>query len=239
MMAYLPTTRHPWPCLLFLLPLLLAYEGGVLWMGGAHTEVLRPGADAWLHLGLQAFGLTHAYWTPLVILGLLVGWSFVRRRDRPKDTLGTCSGMAIESVLFALGLWSVSRGLNPLLDSFGIKLSSSAPADEGLVQVITSVGAGIYEELLFRLLLFSGVVWGLKQASVPPWLAILLAAGTSALIFSAAHHVGPYGEKFDRYVFLFRTLAGLYFAFVYQFRGFGVAVGAHACYDIVVSVTAG
>ena len=59
---------------------------------------------------------------------------------------------------------------------------------------------------------------------------------TSALLFSAAHHVGPYGEAFNHSVFLFRTLAGLYFALLYQLRGFGIAVGTHTCYDVLVGV---
>jgi membrane protease YdiL (CAAX protease family) len=58
----------------------------------------------------------------------------------------------------------------------------------------------------------------------------------SALLFSTAHHIGPVGEPFHGYVFVFRTLAGVFFAVVYQYRGFGIAVGAHAFYDILVGV---
>jgi hypothetical protein len=56
---------------------------------------------------------------------------------------------------------------------------------------------------------------------------------------AAAHHVGPFGEPFDRYVFVFRLLAGLYFAVVYRLRGFGIAAGAHALYGVVVGVAMG
>ena len=38
---YIGATKHPWPCFLFLLPFLAAYEGGVLWLGGTH-----PGPDS-------------------------------------------------------------------------------------------------------------------------------------------------------------------------------------------------
>ena len=55
--GYAAATRHPWPCLVFLMPLLLAYEGGLFWYGGQQTEVLRNGADTWLHSGLTALGL--------------------------------------------------------------------------------------------------------------------------------------------------------------------------------------
>ena len=39
------------------------------------------------------------------------------------------------------------------------------------------------------------------------------------------------------YVFLFRMLAGIYFALLFRLRGFGIAVGTHAFYDIIVGVT--
>jgi hypothetical protein len=65
---------------------------------------------------------------------------------------------------------------------------------------------------------------------------MLLAAVTSAAAFSGAHHLGPYGEPYDNYRFLFRTLAGVYFTAIYQLRGFGIAVGGHALYDVLVGV---
>src|ERR1700693_4788865 len=73
-MGYFPATHHPWPCLLFLLPLLLAYEGGVLWLGGTQPEALRNGADTWLRWGLEAVGFPHLDWAPGVIVVCLLGW---------------------------------------------------------------------------------------------------------------------------------------------------------------------
>jgi hypothetical protein len=91
--------------------------------------------------------------------------------------------------------------------------------------------------VLFRLLLFSLMAWVLQWAGSGPWLAATVATGGSAALFSGAHHVGPFGEPFDRYVFLFRMLAGIYFALLFRLRGFGIAVGTHAFYDIIVGVT--
>jgi membrane protease YdiL (CAAX protease family) len=233
--TYLLATRHPWSCFLFLLPLLAAYEGGVWLMGGARAHIFRNGADAWLRGALEYLGLSQLYLAPLLIAGVFVIWSILRRRDRPADLLGVETGMAIESIGFALGLWAISRGLAPMLDSLGVRLElATSPAVLG--QVITYVGAGIYEELLFRLLLYSGLLVLLRWLRFSLLLAVLLSAVASSALFSAAHHIGPYGEGFDNYVFLFRMLAGLYFALLYQLRGFGIAVGAHACYDVVVGV---
>ena len=69
------------------------------------------------------------------------------------------------------------------------------------------------------------------------WLPYLsLAAFASALLFAGAHHLGPNGDAFNVYVLAFRTFAGVYFAAIYYLRGFGVAVGAHAGYDVLVGL---
>lgn len=248
--GYLASTGHPWPCLVFLLPLLLAYEAGVLWLGGAQPEVLRNGADAWLRWGLEAFGLHQLYWAPVLIVVIFLAWSWARRWDRPEKVAAICRGMILESVVFAVGLFGLSRALGPWFTDLGDKgvwnsdlrllgtvaRLSTGPESKGLGQVVTFVGAGIYEEILFRLLFFLCVGWLLRLAGMSRLPAALLTTVASAALFAAAHHIGPYGEAFDHSVFLFRALAGTYFALLYQLRGFGIAVGTHTCYDVLVGV---
>lgn len=234
--GYYSATRHPWPCLLFLLPLLLLYEVGVFWLGGARPEVLRNGADTWLRWGLEAFGLAQLSWPPVLIVCVFLAWSWRERHYRPYNPLGVWTGMFFESALFALGLWGLSRGLGPFLQGVGIRLNTPGPADPTLARLVTFVGAGIYEEVLFRLVLFSGLSWALLRFGTHALVAFLAAGAVSAALFAAAHNLGPYGEPFNGYVFLFRTLAGFYFAVLYALRGFGIAVGAHAGYDVLVGV---
>ncbi len=108
---------------------------------------------------------------------------------------------------------------------------ATTPASSLLVAYL---GAGIYEETLFRLLclpLLWAVGWGLGLSR--GWSLALAAVATSCL-FSAAHHWGPHGEPFSWYCFGFRTAAGLCFAAIFIFRGFGIAAGTHALYDILV-----
>jgi membrane protease YdiL (CAAX protease family) len=240
-MSYWQETRHPAPSLLFLAPLLAAYEIGVLWLGGAKGPTLRNGADVWLRDGLAAFGGRHPALAPALVIVILGVWFWRKRDSTPEDLPGLCLGMAIECVAGALALWGLSRGFAPLLDALGVTLSTPA-ADPptlnaaALGQVVTYVGAGIYEEVMFRLVLFGGLKTVLRAAQVPGRWAVAAAALTSALLFAAAHHIGPHGESVDGFNFVFRVLAGLYFTVLFQFRGCGVAVGAHACYDVLAGI---
>ena len=236
--SYFAATRHPLPCLLFVLPLLVGYEACVLSLGGAHPELLRNGADNWLRFGLAALGVSLS-WVPPALLVLLFGvWCYLRRDARPVDLLGTLSGMGIESVSFALGLWGLGWLITPLIHNAGIELAAEPAATPNVVlQIVPYVGAGIYEEALFRLVLFSSLAWVLKRLEMLPFLGIVLAALGSATLFSTAHHIGPQGQPYSAYLFVFRLVAGLYFAVLFQLRGFGIAVGAHACYNVMVSVS--
>jgi Type II CAAX prenyl endopeptidase Rce1-like len=234
--SYFQATRHPWPSLLFLLPPLAVYEAGIFLLGGPQPDALRNGADAWLHWGLQTVGVNFAYAPPLLIALFFLGRSYAARDKRPQDLVGVVSGMVIEAIFFALGLWGLSRALGPVLDHFGVRMTLTPARARAVGQAITFIGAGIYEEVVFRLALFSGLAYLLRLVFVPSVLAIPLAAVASAALFSAAHHVGPFGEPYQAQVFLFRLLAGVYFASVYRSRGFGVAAGAHALYDVVVGV---
>ena len=103
-------------------------------------------------------------------------------------------------------------------------------------RVVRYFGAGIYEELLFRLILvpIAMAVVGLAIAPRRPKIIVVLVV-TSAL-FSLAHYVGPHGEDFAVYTFVFRFIAGGIFALLFIFRGFGIAVGTHALYDIFVGL---
>jgi hypothetical protein len=234
--GYLMATRHPLPCLLFVLPLLVGYELAVFLLGGANPERLRNGADDWLRTSLATLWPPLEWAGPLLLLVFLGGWARARSGDRPPDLLGVLSGMGIESVSYALGLWLLHRTLVPLLDVLGVQLALGGGAEAGIRDLIPYLGAGVYEEALFRLVLFSALLWLLIRLETRPWLASLLAAVGSATLFSAAHHFGPNEATYNTFVFLFRVLAGVYFALLYQYRGFGVVVGAHACYNVMVTV---
>jgi membrane protease YdiL (CAAX protease family) len=144
--------------------------------------------------------------------------------------------MAIESALFAVSLWGVSAALGRVLDVVPLPLSTGSEPHPAMQHLVSFLGAGIYEEVLFRLLLMSLLLHLFQLGDLTPLTATSLAVVISALVFAAAHHDGAAGEPFQGHIFLFRTVAGVYFALLMQWRGFGVAVGAHAAYDVLVGV---
>ena len=146
--------------------------------------------------------------------------------------------MAFESCLFAFLLWQFSRNFGPIVDGLGVRFQITVQAAP-LGQILTFIGAGIYEEVIFRLGLFVGLYLLLRVVQLPRVVAAPLAAVAAALAFAAAHHVGPYGEPMRPDYFVFRTVAGLYFTLLFIARGFGIAVGAHAGYDVLVGVSVG
>ena len=100
-----------------------------------------------------------------------------------------------------------------------------------------SLGAGIYEELLFRVLLVGALAWlGHKVLGWRPLVAGVAATVPGALIFSAFHYIGPFGDNWDVYSFVFRSIAGLFFSGLYLLRGFGVTAWTHALYDVFLLI---
>ncbi|MBN1506488.1 MAG: CPBP family intramembrane metalloprotease [Sedimentisphaerales bacterium] len=113
-----------------------------------------------------------------------------------------------------------------------------------MADVVTGVGAGIYEELIFRLVLICALmvlfqdVIGMDHKN-----AVILSVLISAALFSAHHHHIMYinghlgrGGPFTWTEFVFRTAAGVYFAALFAIRGFGIAAGTHAFYDIIATI---
>ena len=69
----------------------------------------------------------------------------------------------------------------------------------------------------------------------------LLAVGFSAILFAAHHYAGittlaggeGVFEPFTLPGFLFRMAAGIYFAVIFRYRGYGITAGTHAAYNMI------
>jgi hypothetical protein len=239
--SYWALSRTPLTSLVFSLPLVLAYEGGVLWLGRGTP---RNGADVWLRQLLDACGFGAYFLLPaLTVVGLLA-WHHVEH-DRWHFSPGVLLGMAGECVLWAMGLIGIARFQQ---EAWPLTVEGWPPAVHGLpvaaagiwegvfARIVGYCGAGLYEEVLFRLLLLPVVAWLLGRLGMGPIAAAGLAILATSTLFSLAHYVGPLGDTVELYSFTFRLAAGVFFAMVFLLRGFGIAAGTHALYDLLVGL---
>ena len=230
-------TRRPLVSLIFAAPLLLVYEIGVL----AFPEAARNGADVWMRGWLDAVGLGSYSLLPLLTIGLLLAWHHTTRQPW-RLPRGVLLGMTGESLAFGMLLLILAQAGGSWVDSTAAmgdnaRLWVAKPAIERLLaQVVEYVGAGIYEEVLFRLLLLPLTIAALTSFLADRRARTIVAVLATSLLFAAAHHVGAHGEALEGGVFLFRTSAGVFFAILFLKRGFGIAIGAHALYDIIVGM---
>jgi hypothetical protein len=172
------------------------------------------------------------------VVAILLFWHLARKDPwdfEPK----LYAGMAGESVLWGIPFFVIGLAVarHSLMQGFAPgAVPIAAGGASGLpwqTEVVLSVGAGIYEELLFRLIAITTLniilvdIFEMKiQWAIP--LIVLI----SATLFSAYHYLGT--EEFRAGTFSFRLALGVYLAGIYVYRGFGIAVGAHTVYDLIV-----
>lgn len=244
MRRYLQLSRTRSYSFLFALPLLLAYEVGAAWLNARPAGTgLRNGADVLLRSLLAAGGVSGTL--PFAgVLVILAGAAIVAERRRSRVPLETrvFAGMLGESavlggifgVVIGTATYWILGGLLPRLAADQALGGVSLP--EG---VVLSLGAGVYEELVFRVLLVGGLLAILRAAGMRRSRAGPAAAVLAALAFSAFHYLGPYGDAWALASFAFRFVAGLAFSGLYLARGFGITAWTHALYDIFLLVGMG
>jgi hypothetical protein len=227
--------RGPWPTgrgdlvasLVLVFPLYLAYAVGILFSGRVNGVdfVSRhvwaaTGEDRAIYLGLHG----------AVALGFL--WWL--RRSRRTRTLSTevVVPVVLEATIYALTMGAAIH----LVVHHG--LGAAGVLHIGTIgdRVVASLGAGVHEELVFRLGLGAGGAWLALRAGLTPRLALAVALVGSSLLFAWAHHVGPHGDPWSRELFAFRALAGVIFALIFWLRSLAHAVYAHVLYDVWVLV---
>ena len=239
---YWRDTRHPFASLVFLAPLLLMYEFGVIWMRQSSSAEIRNGADFWMRGWLKDAGMTEAWLLPILVVSGLLIWQIAGRYPW-RLSVETLCGMLAESLVFAFILILAGQlqdmafhQLNLPIMSTGSAAETTMAASSPGARAITFIGAGVYEEFLFRLCLLPITFALFRSVRFSSQSAALLSVIVTGALFAAAHYVGPAGEQFQTFTFTFRLTAGLFFAGLFYLRGFGITVGAHAAYDLLVGI---
>jgi membrane protease YdiL (CAAX protease family) len=224
--------RNLFTDLILIFPLLIVYQLGVLL-----TYPMLNGADfvSAILFGQLGFSRTQYLMFVLGVTVAFLGGVLVLRRHQQHFQPRVIVPVILESTIYALTMGSLIILVMTRL--LGIEPSLSAALQkEGLVsRFVMSLGAGVYEELVFRLGLLGGT-FALTQRLFHwnRWFSLLVAFGVSSLAFSAVHHIPPYGDPIRIDIFTFRVLAGIFFGALYWTRGLAVAVYTHALYDVYV-----
>jgi hypothetical protein len=222
--------------LLLVFPLFLAYEVGVMFSPTVN------GVDFVTRWVFAAVGYDRERFL-LVHLVLAVGFLalLLHLRHKRSFSLRVFPPMLLESILYAATMGTIiavvmERVLG--LGAAGAGVDAITLGERGQA-VVLSLGAGVHEELVFRLGLMGGGTAALVLVGLGRGPSVAIALIASAALFSAAHHAGPLGEPFDRGVFIYRALAGVVFGLVFYYRSLAHAVYTHFLYDVYVLLLRG
>ncbi len=222
------TLARPLDALVFLLPLIIFYEAASL------VRQDRVIAFDFLRRFFELFGSV-GMWAPGLAVIVILLATHIASRDKWSIHWRRVGWMYVESVALSVPLLLLNWAV-PLAASTGV----FHPLWEGLA---LSIGAGIYEELVFRLILISTMV--MIGADLLRWNQVWVTAAAvviSSLAFAAHHHrlvfwgveLSSGAEPFDALRFCFRSMAGVYLAAIFWFRGYGPAAGCHAAYNVTL-----
>ena len=219
--------------LVLVFPLFLVYQVGVL-----YTLPMLNGADFLTVLLFRNVGLsTSAYlgYTAAVAVLFTIGVLVLRRRQQFDPAIAW--RVFIESAIYALTMGSLIVFVMTRVFGISPRLAGGIAGQSFLTRVVMSLGAGVYEETVFRLGIMAGLTALLERGvGLRRWVAATIGLVVSSVLFSAVHHIPPYGDPFTVGVFTFRVLAGACFGLLFWTRGFAIAVYTHALYDLYVLV---
>ena len=224
---YFKDTSHRFYGAITALVMLILYEICIMW-GASPGMMIRNAPEAWLRNFLNLLGVSHIHISYLMLGAALIAAPLFY------DSSVKLKGRSIVLMVLESIFWGVISGL--LIQLLMIKLffitgtiSGSLLGDIGL-----AIGAGLFEELLFRVILTTLLIRiSLKLIKVK-WFSIVVSILVASFLFSLAHYIGNAADQFEVYSFLFRFFAGIWFTTLYSIRGFAVVCLSHAFYDILV-----
>jgi len=229
--TYFQLSRSPHYSLAFAIPLLIAYEGFALFLNHSDLYGIRNSADALLKLFLTYMGIHGFFGFGAAMIVALILFRVIGRGPRLGPIhLSVLLWMLAESLVYSLVFGSVVGALTRFLLAQPLPLSQSA-------QILVSLGAGIYEEFIFRVLLLAVLVFFLRRLlCLQQSAAYGVAAVLGAVLFSTFHYIGPFADPFQFSSFLFRFIAGLILTVLYFARGYGITAYTHSIYDLWIAL---
>ena len=232
LVPYLEGSAYPLTSLLFVVPLMVAYEVGTRWYASDPVSHVQQRIVAFnlMQQFFALFGVTGLYFPAATVASVLLAWH-AARGDAPAARPLVLVGMIVESAMYAVPL----VGLGYAFQHYLPLAAYHPPVASPNALVVLSIGAGVYEELIFRLVAFTVLHFALVDClRMPKATAVPVMVVTSAVAFSLYHYRPTGTEPFQWESFTFRAVAGAYFGLIFVCRGFGLTAGAHSAYDVSI-----
>jgi Type II CAAX prenyl endopeptidase Rce1-like len=224
-----PRPSDPWSDLVLTLPMFVGYHIGVIFLPIRNAaDVVTRELVALADHDMAAYGgLTLGIGLVYVLVLGLAGRGHALRWQR-------FLLIGAEGIAYAIAMRLVASYL------VGRVFLGGAPSGT-FAGLVMSFGAGFYEELAFRVLLFGAGLKAVRlvfpsRTPVGRTLVPVIWALATAAVFSGWHYIGPLGDPFDAQSFLFRWVCGAAFVTIYALRGFAPVVWTHTIYDVWVMV---
>ena len=222
---YFRKSSSPLYSFIITLPIFLTYELGIFWMRNIEFNYIQNGADVLIEQAILRLGFDVIYVSSIIFLFVLLIIIYYQKHHFNSLSISRpyLGAMFLESIVYASILFFLMGNLY-LMD---------VSTNDLYCNIILSLGAGIYEELIFRVLLIYVFYQSIKflfrlGKFSTNFYAIIL----SAILFSSFHFIGA--ESFNQEAFAVRFIAGIFLAFLYVQRGFGITAITHSFYDIFV-----
>jgi hypothetical protein len=210
------------------LPLLVVYQCGIVLRGQGQRALV----EVWLAGAVRHVGITTASFMNIFLVAALIA-ALWRSERTGKFCPHVVFVMWAEATFFALALYYSGVLVTDYLLNLPRQFLVAGDMSGWLVtRIVLGLGAGVYEELLFRLGLIG--LGGLALRRLTKWdlnLCFALMLLPSSLAFSYVHHIGPSGEPFTMNVFVYRAVCGVFLGLLFIVRGFGITAWTHSLYN--------
>ncbi len=224
---YLNSSKSLHYSLILTLPVLAMYELGTIFLFRDSFFELRNSGEILLRSLFESLGLTN----PLMVSGiLLILFIIVMVRGYKIEKKPGIHANYIVYMLLESMFWGA-------LIFIALQLFTQLPLqlitmEEKLSNINLAIGAGIFEELIFRLVVISAILVILERGlTFESQYAIPLAIILSAIIFAAFH---LFMEVYSFPVFSQRVVGGILLGSLFYIRGYGISVYAHIIYNFLI-----
>jgi membrane protease YdiL (CAAX protease family) len=214
---------------MFIFPFFLMYEILAYFLFDPSDYVIRNSADIIFRDIFEIITNNTLITYNGLLLILIFSFIFYNFKNKsPKFTLSYIFFMFIEGIFFGLLLVFILNGFSV----FNYSQQNYFFIDYSFM-FYSCLGAGIWEEILFRYLLLSSLIKVFKKI-IDKYSSIILSIFISALLFSMFHYIGSLGDVFNIYTFIVRFVGGIYLGIIYLYRGLGISMISHIIYDFIL-----